>query len=101
MSQPAVFNCKSVPAMTNSMSSGWAAMARAEGIRSGRGDFADFHRAIFGGRSVGGSDDAMGGEGLLHGSERHFLALLQRVEKRLELRLVGVIADVAAIEHLH
>src|SRR4051812_8334609 len=43
----------------------------------------------------------MGGEGVRKAGEGHRLTLLQRIEERLELRLVWMVTDVAAIEHLH
>ena len=43
----------------------------------------------------------MRGEGVREAREWHVFSSVERVEERLELRLIRVIAHVAAIEHLH
>ena len=51
--------------------------------------------------SVGGEDDFEGFEGLREAGPLHVAVFVEGVEELLELGLVGVVADVAAIEHLH
>ncbi len=53
------------------------------------GDFAELHRPPFGRRFVRRGDDAMRRERIGEAGERHVLPGLERVEERLELRLVG------------
>ena len=53
------------------------------------------------GAAVGGEDDFEGFEGLREAGPLHVAVFVEGVEELLELGLVGVVADVAAIEHLH
>ena len=46
-------------------------------------------------------NDAVRREAILEARERHVLPGVERVEERLELGLVRMIGDVAAVEHLH
>src|SRR5258706_7055931 len=64
-------------------------------------DLANFDRPFFRGGFVRRGDDAVSGEAVGEARERHVLAGVEGVEERLELRLVRVIAHVAAIEHFH
>src|SRR6185436_14087298 len=102
MSQPASRRSSSVPAIMNSMSSGWAAIAKARG-RSLllTGDFANAHRPSFTGRLVRSRHHPMRGECVAETRQRHVFATFQGVEERLELREIWMIANVAAIEQLH
>src|SRR3954469_9779377 len=64
-------------------------------------DFGNLDHPPFGGGPVGRRHDAMRDERIVEAGERHLFTALERVEECLELRLVWMIADVAAVEHLH
>ena len=53
------------------------------------------------GAAVRREHDFEGFEGLAEAGPLHFFAFIQRVEELLELGLIRVIADIAAIEHFH
>ena len=57
-------------------------------------------RVAFGG-AVRGEDDLMRAQRMGQAGERHLLPGVEGVEERLELCLVGMVRDVAGIEHLH
>src|SRR5690242_2300520 len=82
----------------NSMSSGWAAMAMAVG--SGM-ELLEFNRTIFPGRKIRREHGPMRWQRGVERRQRHVLTPIHRIEKRLKLRLVGVIGNVAGIEQLH
>src|SRR4051812_19560654 len=64
-------------------------------------DLGNLDRPAFGGGLVGRCHHAMRCERIVEAGEPHLGAALQRVEECLELRLVWMIADVAAVEQLH
>ena len=53
------------------------------------------------GAAVGGEDDFERFEGFREAGPLHVAVFVEGVEEFLELGLVGVIADIAAVEHLH
>src|SRR6266550_818027 len=91
----------------NSMSSGCAAIATARRTMSFdtrrlvRWDLRQLHRPSLRSGPVGGGDDPVRREPVAEAGERHVFPLVQRVEKRLELCLVGMITYIAAVEELH
>ena len=100
--------------MTNSMSSGCAAMAMAEFSATTRNPRAKHTmESIFRSdlvivvtslrrrRLVRRENDFVRLHRIIETRERHFLVLVERVEEGLELRRVGMVRHVAGIEHLH
>lgn len=76
-----------------------AARAMSSFTASSPGDVAHLHgHATGGGGFVGSEDDLVAAERVLEAGERHVLALLQRFEERLELRLIRVVSHIAAID---
>src|SRR3954468_13423293 len=65
------------------------------------GNFRDPHRALLRRRLVRRSHHPMRDERIVKAGERHIAPGIERIEKCLELRLIRMVADVAAIEHLH
>src|SRR6187551_3649821 len=102
MSQAASRKSSNVPAIMNSMSSGCAAMARARGrFVLATCDFANTHRPSLVCGPVRCRHHSMCHERIAETRQRHLFAALQRIKECLELRLIGMIADIAAIEQLH
>ena len=63
--------------------------------------FIDSNRPPLLRRSIRRLDDPVSRKAIREAGERHLLAAIDRVEERLELRLVRVVGHVAAVEHLH
>src|SRR5829696_3549888 len=71
------------------------------GICASSREAGERHRPHFARRAISRCDDAVRREPVLEARERHRLSPFERIEEGLELRLVRMIGDVAAVEHLH